>query len=91
MITIDPSFVRGMLEGADDLAIVEGVIALAKSFQREVIIEGVKTIDYYTVLFHLGCEWAQGYDIARPMAAADISAWISEWKPDDDWRGVDVK
>jgi EAL domain-containing protein (putative c-di-GMP-specific phosphodiesterase class I) len=50
LIKIDPSFVRGMLEGADDLAIVEGVIALAKSFQREVIIEGVKTIEYYTPL-----------------------------------------
>ena len=86
MIKIDQSFVRDMLEDTDDLAIVEGVIGLAKAFRREVIAEGVETIAHGTELLLLGCELAQGYGIARPMPADDIPQWISSWKVDDPWR-----
>ena len=86
MIKIDQSFVRDMLIDPEDLAIVEGVIALAKSFKRDVIAEGVETIEHGTLLFQLGCELAQGYGIARPMLASDIPAWINDWKPDTRWQ-----
>lgn len=86
MIKIDQSFVRDMLIDPDDLAIVEGVIALAKSFKREVIAEGVETIEHGTALLQMGCELAQGYGIARPMPADDIPSWINEWKPDVSWQ-----
>jgi EAL domain-containing protein (putative c-di-GMP-specific phosphodiesterase class I) len=85
LIKIDQSFVRDMLDDDDDLAIVEGVVALAKSFNRDVIAEGVETIEHGTTLLQLGCELAQGYGIARPMPASDIPAWINEWKPDVSW------
>ncbi|MGV2871202.1 EAL domain-containing protein [Colwellia sp. E150_009] len=86
LIKIDQSFVRDMLIDKDDLAIVEGVIGLAKSFKREVIAEGVETIEHGTALLALGCELAQGYGIARPMPAVDIPAWINNWKPDASWQ-----
>jgi diguanylate cyclase (GGDEF)-like protein/PAS domain S-box-containing protein len=85
LIKIDQTFVREMLNDADDLAIVEGVIALAKSFKRDVIAEGVETIEHGTALLKLGCELAQGYGIARPMPASNIPMWISDWKPDVNW------
>jgi len=85
LIKIDQTFVRDMLVDTNDLAIVEGVIALAKSFKRDVIAEGVETIEHGTVLLQLGCELAQGYGIARPMPASDIPDWISKWKPDASW------
>lgn len=87
-IKIDKSFVQNMLSDKDDLAIVEGVIALAKSFKRDVIAEGVETIQHGTVLMQLGCNLAQGFCIARPMPAADIPAWVSNWKADESWLGV---
>jgi len=86
LIKIDQSFVRDMLHDADDLAIVEGVIALSKSFKRDVIAEGVETIEHGTALLQLGCELAQGYGIAKPMPASDIPKWISDWKPDCSWQ-----
>jgi diguanylate cyclase (GGDEF)-like protein len=86
LIKIDQSFVRDMLHDVDDLAIVEGVIALAKSFKRDVIAEGVETVEHGTALLQIGCELAQGYGIARPMPARDIPDWISEWKPDASWQ-----
>jgi diguanylate cyclase (GGDEF)-like protein/PAS domain S-box-containing protein len=87
LIKIDQTFVRDMLSDADDLTIVEGVIALAKSFKRDVIAEGVETVEHGTALLQLGCELAQGYGIARPMPASDIPAWVGDWKPDDSWQG----
>ena len=85
MIKIDQSFVRDMLVDPDDLAIVAGVIALAKSFKREVIAEGVETIEHGAVLLKMGCELAQGYGIARPMPADEIPEWINNWEPDISW------
>jgi diguanylate cyclase (GGDEF)-like protein len=86
LIKIDQTFVRDMLTDADDLAIVGGVIALAKSFNREVIAEGVETIEHGTALLKIGCELAQGYAIAKPMPASDIPKWIKGWKPDVSWQ-----
>jgi diguanylate cyclase (GGDEF)-like protein/PAS domain S-box-containing protein len=86
LIKIDQSFVRDMLSDVDDLAIVEGVIGLAKLFKREVIAEGVETIEHGTALLEMGCELAQGYGIARPMPASEIPVWINSWKPDVSWK-----
>jgi EAL domain-containing protein (putative c-di-GMP-specific phosphodiesterase class I) len=86
VIKVDQSFVRDMLIDPDDLAIVESVIALAKSFKPDVIAEGVETIEHGTTLLQLGCELARVYGIARPMPAADIPAWLNDWKPDDAWQ-----
>ena len=85
LIKIDQSFVRDMLHDADDFSIVEGVIALAKSFKRDVIAEGVETVEHGSALLKLGCELAQGYGIAKPMPATDIPEWVNNWKPDENW------
>jgi diguanylate cyclase (GGDEF)-like protein/PAS domain S-box-containing protein len=86
LIKIDQSFVRNMLDDTNDLAIIEGVIGLAKTFKREVIAEGVETIAHGSALLKLGCELAQGYGIARPMPADDVPQWINNWKADDIWQ-----
>ena len=79
------NYIRDMLDDADDLAIVNGVIGLASAFHRKVIAEGVETVAHGTLLLSLGCELAQGYGIARPMPAADIPGWVASWQPDAAW------
>ena len=86
LIKIDQSFVRDMLEDADDLAIVEAVVGLAKTFKREVIAEGVETFAHGTALLQLGCKLAQGNGIARSMPASDIPKWLSSWKINYVWQ-----
>jgi EAL domain-containing protein (putative c-di-GMP-specific phosphodiesterase class I) len=88
LIKIDQTFVRDMLEDADDLVIVKGVIGLAKAFECEVIAEGVETIAHGESLLNLGCELAQGFGIATPMYASKIPEWVSNWKTDDPWKGM---
>jgi len=84
-IKIDQSFVRDMLDDPSDYAIIDGVIALAGSFNREVIAEGVETIEHGLMLLLMGCHNAQGYVIARPMPAADIPAWLTAYSPNQEW------
>ncbi len=89
-LKIDQSFVRDMLDDADDLSILLGVLDLANSFHREVIAEGVETVDHGHMLLQLGCELAQGYGIARPMPAPDIPAWAAAWRGHSAWHDVAV-
>lgn len=86
LIKIDQTFIRDMLLDPEDRAIVTGVLALATSFNRKVIAEGVETIDHGTALLQLGCELAQGYGIAKPMPAHQIPEWANHWKPDKKWH-----
>ena len=74
-IKIDQSFVRNMLNNAGNLAIVRGIIALAKTFGLEVVAEGIETADLYQKLLGMGCEIGQGYGIARPMPAIELSSF----------------
>ncbi len=85
LLKIDQSFVRDMLEDADDRAIVMAVIGLASAFNHQVIAEGVESIEHGRQLLSIGCHFAQGYGIARPMSGEDIVTWAAQWKPDPAW------
>lgn len=74
-LKIDQSFVRDMLEDKGDMAIVQGIIALARAFDRQTVAEGIETVEHYKALLDMGCELGQGYGIARPMQADEIRNW----------------
>jgi len=84
-IKIDQSFVRDMLEDPSDYAIIDGIIGLSDSFNREVIAEGVETTDHGIMLLIMGCEEAQGYGIAKPMPADVFPQWTKDYKPKPEW------
>ncbi len=84
-LKIDKSFVRDMLEDENDRAIVKGVVSLAQIFKREVIAEGVESLEHGVMLLRLGCDIAQGYGIARPMHADEVYNWQQSWQPDPNW------
>jgi len=87
-LKIDQSFVHGMLDDPEDLAIVEGVLSLASAFRREVIAEGVETLAHGLMLLKLGCELAQGYGVARPMQAHELMTWAHRWQSPPEWAGL---
>jgi diguanylate cyclase (GGDEF)-like protein/PAS domain S-box-containing protein len=84
-VKIDQSFVRDMLDDPSDYAIINSVIGLADSFNREVIAEGLETTDHGLMLLLMGCDQAQGYGIARPMPAGDMSDWLHHYNPNQKW------
>lgn len=80
VLKIDRSFVQHMLADHQDLAIVEGVIALSRTFGCSVVAEGVETPAQATRLIALGCDIGQGNGIAAAMAAADLPGWVRGFK-----------
>ena len=84
-LKIDQSFVRDMLVDQDDLSIVEGVIGLARVFERDVIAEGVETIEHGIKLAQLGCYNLQGYCIARPMPLEQLNDWLARYQIPPEW------
>ncbi len=89
-IKIDQSFVRDMLVDSDDLKIIEGVVQLALVFDRNVVAEGVETLEHGKQLLALGCHLAQGYGVAKPMPAAQFPAWIAGWSEQSDWQQLRI-
>ena len=85
ILKIDQVFVRDMLDDKEDMAIVEGVIALAKTFNRTVIAEGVESAEQGILLMHLGCHLGQGYGIARPMPIEKFIPWLTQYQPSHAW------
>ena len=84
-LKIDQGFVRDMLEDPNDMAILKGVIGLASAFKREVIAEGVETVEHGIALLQLGCELAQGNGIAASMPGSQLPSWAASWRPYAAW------
>jgi EAL domain-containing protein (putative c-di-GMP-specific phosphodiesterase class I) len=58
------------------VGVVRAVIDLAHALGMPAIAEGVETQYEWELLASLGCDGAQGWHIARPMPAAEITEWI---------------
>lgn len=85
VLKIDPSFVRDMLTDHEDRSIVEGIIGLARAFGRDVIAEGVESLEHGRLLLELGCDFAQGYGIAHPMEPERVPQWVFEYRQPVQW------
>ena len=90
VLKIDSSFVRDLLDDPSDMAILEGVLGLARAFRTQVIAEGVETTAHGEMLLRLGCEWGQGHAIARAMPAADLKQWLNEWQVPAAWQNLNA-
>jgi EAL domain-containing protein (putative c-di-GMP-specific phosphodiesterase class I) len=77
-IKIDRSFVMGMDEEADDVAIVRSTIDLGRNLGLEVVAEGVETQAIWDKLRDLGCNVAQGYFLSRPVPPEKLREWLEE-------------
>ena len=75
-LKIDQSFVRGMLDDPKDAAIVQAVIGLGHSLDMTVIAEGIEHMGIVTALINSGCDEAQGYHYAKPLAVADFHRYM---------------
>jgi len=74
VLKIDRSFVADLGASPDDLAIVRAIIALAESFDLELVAEGVETEAAAKTLLDNGCHRAQGFLLSRPLTGDDMAA-----------------
>jgi EAL domain-containing protein (putative c-di-GMP-specific phosphodiesterase class I) len=66
-IKLDRAFVNKMQSQPRSAAIISCSVALARSLNIELVIEGVETVEQQARLIDLGCTVAQGFLFARPM------------------------
>ncbi|MCE2593955.1 sensor domain-containing phosphodiesterase [Motilimonas cestriensis] len=71
-IKVDRSFTSRMLSSKKDLSLMRAVRDLSNDLGFQVIIEGIETIQQHKKLVEIGCEYGQGYYIAKPMKPGDV-------------------
>jgi diguanylate cyclase (GGDEF)-like protein/PAS domain S-box-containing protein len=76
MLKVDRSFIAALEHDAHTVAIVQSVIGLAHALGMQVAGEGIETPAQLALVRGLGCDWAQGYYIAPPLAPAALEAWL---------------
>ena len=80
-LKIDKSFILHMAEDQQDRKIVQSVIDLAHNLDLRVVAEGIENQQTLDMLVGMGCDFGQGYYIARPMPLAELPPWVesSNW------------
>jgi EAL domain-containing protein (putative c-di-GMP-specific phosphodiesterase class I)/AmiR/NasT family two-component response regulator len=78
-IKVDQSFVMNAARQKSARVILESSLAMATKLGITSVAEGVETRADYDLLRALGSDLAQGYFIAKPMAADAFLAWAQEW------------
>jgi diguanylate cyclase (GGDEF)-like protein len=76
-VKIDRSFVQRMLTDAGTATIVRAAIDLSHALGLETVAEGVEDDAMLKRLAHMGCDRAQGYLFAKPMAAGAVLPWLA--------------
>jgi diguanylate cyclase (GGDEF)-like protein/PAS domain S-box-containing protein len=83
-LKIDRSFVSAENGNVKNREIVRAIVTLAHNLGIEVVAEGVETPAQAHELRTIGCEYAQGYFFARPLApeaAGQLVAADTDWAP----------
>jgi diguanylate cyclase (GGDEF)-like protein len=79
-LKIDRSFVSRVGEKGENSEVLQTIISLAKNLKMRVIAEGIETESQLAVLQNLGCDYGQGYLLARPQTRENAEKLLYEMK-----------
>lgn len=79
VLKIDRSFIVDMLGDEQEMAIVQGIISMAKVFHRDLIAEGIENEEQISALIAMGCHKGQGFWIGRPMPVEQLELWRNDY------------
>ncbi len=74
IVKVDRSFVDEMMRNDEDFELVRSMLDLIYRFGKKAVAEGVETAEQLAALREMGCEYAQGFFLGRPMPFADVPA-----------------
>ncbi|MCW2673303.1 MAG: Diguanylate cyclase protein [Frankiales bacterium] len=78
ILKIDRSFVAAAATGdRGAVATISAVTALAQRLQVDVVAEGVEDLNQLPDLRRMGCAFAQGFALARPLTAVQVEAELA--------------
>jgi EAL domain-containing protein (putative c-di-GMP-specific phosphodiesterase class I) len=79
-LKIDRSFVDGASRRRAISTVLKSCLGLARSLDRRSVAVGVETKQDWDFLQGLGCTYAQGYYIAKPMPVEEFPDWLNDWR-----------
>jgi EAL domain-containing protein (putative c-di-GMP-specific phosphodiesterase class I)/CheY-like chemotaxis protein len=79
-LKIDRGFVHGARDNQIIRPILEGSLGIAARLSMRAVAEGVESQSDWDLLRELGCDFAQGYFISRPMAGDKVWEWMTLWR-----------
>lgn len=80
-LKVDRGFVHGAADNPKLAAIFAASQGLARQLSLDFVAEGVDDDADWQFLRRAGCDFAQGYFIARPMPAGQLLPWVAAWEP----------
>jgi diguanylate cyclase (GGDEF)-like protein/PAS domain S-box-containing protein len=81
-LKIDRSFVSRLETSANEAAVVRSIILLGSSLGKMVVAEGIETPGQLAQLREMGCRLGQGFLMARPLPAQDVSSLLGQQPAD---------
>jgi diguanylate cyclase (GGDEF)-like protein len=91
VLKIDRSFVAGLPGNPDDVSLVKAMLAMAHGLDLRVLAEGVESPEQMSFLRAQGCDFAQGYLIARPMSEEAYHRYLEGRKASGDALSIHPK
>ena len=85
-LKIDRSFVYSVGESGENSEILQTIISLAKNLRMRVIAEGIETENQLSLLQNLGCDYGQGFLIAKPKGREETETLLYQrpaWLPQE--------
>jgi len=79
-LKIDREFVHDAADSPKKLAILTAAVSMSQRLSLNTVAEGVETASDWDQLSALGCHYAQGYFISRPIAEDKVLDWIEGWQ-----------
>lgn len=80
-IKVDKAFVDHIAESDEELEFIRGVMTMIESKKKNVLVEGVTSLDQYKLLRGLGAAYLQGYYFSEPRSGDDFLALLKAEKP----------
>ncbi|MFP5220010.1 MAG: putative bifunctional diguanylate cyclase/phosphodiesterase, partial [Actinomycetes bacterium] len=75
-LKVDRTFVNGMMQSENDLALVRATVQLARSLGARSVAEGVEDGAQAAALREMGCDVAQGYWLSKPIPASGMRSLL---------------
>jgi EAL domain-containing protein (putative c-di-GMP-specific phosphodiesterase class I) len=76
-VKVDRSFVTGLREEGEDVAIVRAIVDLGRHLGLEVVAEGIEDQATWELLASMGCDLVQGWHLSRPMPTGEFLPWLA--------------
>ena len=77
-LKIDRSFISEMGRQEETLSIVSAIIALAHNLKLTVTAEGIEDHSLLAKLTEMGCDYAQGFYVGKPMPHENAGIWLKQ-------------